>query len=159
MPHIHTEPGQVDFVVDVFVVYENTVLYRFHDKVQRWLVPGGHIELDEDPEVAAVREIQEEVGLEVELYKGNAFMDLDTVEGYKELVPPIAMNRHPLGNDHYHISLVFFATSPTNIVVEPDNEEKSGGILWLTKEEIIAHPDIHQTMKSYGLKALELLGK
>ena len=38
-----------------------------HRKLDKWLPLGGHIELDEDPEQAAVREAREESGLEVEL--------------------------------------------------------------------------------------------
>jgi hypothetical protein len=42
-------------------------------------------------------------------------------------------------------------------IVEPDGEEKSRGYLWLTKAELLAHPDIHETIKWYGVKALETL--
>ncbi len=46
MSHIHEK---IDFTVDVFVVHENKVLLRMHDKYHLWLAPGGHIELHEDP--------------------------------------------------------------------------------------------------------------
>ena len=32
-----------------------------------WMVPAGYVEADEDPKVAAVREVREETGLDVEL--------------------------------------------------------------------------------------------
>jgi len=64
MPHIHEK---IDFVADVFVVYKDRVLIRKHDKYDKWLAVGGHIELDENPNQAAVREVKEEVGLDVEL--------------------------------------------------------------------------------------------
>ena len=46
MAHIHTEPGEIDRTVSVFIVYvpEKRVLLRLHDKHKIWLVPGGHIE-------------------------------------------------------------------------------------------------------------------
>lgn len=165
MPHIHTEPGQIDFTADVFVVYKNKVLFRFHDKHKIWLVPGGHIELDETPQVAAVREVKEEVGLDVEIYlpyilpvfPENESSHLASPE-YQELIPPQAMNIHRISEDHKHISLVYFAASKTDEIIEPDGEEKSGGCIWLTKNEIVAHPELHESMKNYGLKALELLG-
>jgi len=169
MPHIHTEPGQADFTVSVYVVYGDKVLYRFHDKVHKWLVPGGHIELDEVPEQSAVREVFEEVGLVVELYNPDQLLLVDKDEdpkkigrdGYKELLVPPFMNIHPLSvkeGSHRHIDFTFFALSKTDVVVEPEGEEKSGGILWLTKEGIVAHPDIDPLMKKYGSQALELLG-
>ena len=166
MAHIHTEPGQVDFVVDVFVVHEDKVLYRFHDKVHKWLVPGGHIELNEVPEQSALREVFEEVGLTVELYNPQdlTLVGIDTdsqtvgQEEYRELLPPVFMNIHPLpGATHRHVSLIYFAKTDTVDIEEPEGEEKSGGLLWLTREEIVAHPEIHASMKAYGLKALELL--
>ncbi len=62
MPHIHEK---IDFTVEVFIVYDNKVLLRKHDKYKKWLSIGGHIELDEDPNQAAIREVKEEVGLDI----------------------------------------------------------------------------------------------
>jgi 8-oxo-dGTP pyrophosphatase MutT (NUDIX family) len=64
MAHIHEK---IDFTVAIFVVQEAKVLLIHHRKLNRWLPLGGHIELDEDPEFAALREAREESGLEVEL--------------------------------------------------------------------------------------------
>lgn len=44
MPHIHSLPGQCDFTAEVFIVYQDKVLLRFHDKYHKWLAVGGHIE-------------------------------------------------------------------------------------------------------------------
>ena len=55
------------FTVAVFVVWEGNVLLHFHRKLSMWLPPGGHIEQGELPDDAAVREVLEETGLEVEL--------------------------------------------------------------------------------------------
>lgn len=54
MAHIHEK---IDFTVEVFVVFQNKVLLRKHDKYKIWLSVGGHIELDEDPNQAALREV------------------------------------------------------------------------------------------------------
>jgi ADP-ribose pyrophosphatase YjhB (NUDIX family) len=166
MPHIHTKVGEIDFVVDVFVVCGDKVLYRFHDKVHKWLVPGGHVELHEVPEQAALREVFEEVGLEVELYNPNKQklvtreMDSATVgaKEYRELLPPIAMNIHPLQEgEHRHTSLIYFAKAQHMETKEPEGIERSGGLIWLTKEELMEHKEISDLMKEYGQKALELL--
>lgn len=53
MAHLH---GRIDFTVAVFVVHQNKVLLVHHRKLNRWLPVGGHIELDEGPEPAALRE-------------------------------------------------------------------------------------------------------
>lgn len=64
MPHLHEK---IDFVSSVYIVNGDAVLLRKHDKYKMWLPPGGHIELDEDPSEAAIREAKEEVGLDVTL--------------------------------------------------------------------------------------------
>ena len=158
MPHIHTKPGEIDYAADVFVVHMPTkrVLLRFHDKHKMWLVPGGHIELNELPHEAAVREVEEEVGLKVELYTGHQSFQHKT-ERYEELFTPNFMNIHNVGPDHRHLSLVYFATSESDEIREPENHEKSGGCIWLTKEELLAHPEVDETIKYYGLAALETL--
>ncbi len=161
MAHIHREPGQTDFVVNVYVVYQDKVLLRLHEKHHLWLSVGGHIELDETPEEAAVREVQEEVGLVVRLWQENKpqFVNDFSEEEYRELIPPFYMNIHQINDQHRHISLAYFAQAESDQIVEPDNHEKSGGCRWLTREELLADPEIDPATKFYATKALELLGK
>ena len=45
MPHLHVGHGQVDFTVEVFVVWNDRVLLRRHDEFDFWLSVGGHVEL------------------------------------------------------------------------------------------------------------------
>ena len=160
MPHIHTAPGQIDFTASVFIVHQDMVLLRLHEKYKIWLMPGGHIELDEAPEDAAVREVREEVGLEIKLWTGNQahFASAVASDTYHELIPPILMNIHKINDDHRHIDLVYFATSDTDTIVEPDTHEQSGGCRWFTREELLADPDIEERIKYYSVKALEILG-
>jgi 8-oxo-dGTP pyrophosphatase MutT (NUDIX family) len=64
MPHIHEK---IDFTVSVLISQNRKVLFIFHKQLQRRLPIGGHIELEEHPEQAAIREAKEESGLDVEL--------------------------------------------------------------------------------------------
>ena len=43
------------------------VLMIFHKKLQVWLLPGGHIEENELPDDAVLREIYEETGVKAEI--------------------------------------------------------------------------------------------
>jgi len=61
MAHIHEK---IDFTVAIFIVHEEKILLIHHRKLDKWLPLGGHIELDEDPEQAALREAHEELGIE-----------------------------------------------------------------------------------------------
>ncbi|MCC2630526.1 MAG: hydrolase, family, partial [Candidatus Paceibacter sp.] len=108
MPHIHEK---IDFTVEVFVVHKNKVLLRMHDKAKIWLSVGGHIELNEDPNEAALREVKEEVGLDVNLYDTREFKYENGNE--KELIAPIFLKRHPvpIPHSHEHIVMTYFATT------------------------------------------------
>ena len=161
MAHIHTLPGQIDHVADVFIVdtTSKTVLLRIHDKHKIWLAVGGHIELDETPEHAALREVKEEVGLDVTLWNDYSRQDTFPKENYKQItLPPYHMNIHPVGKDHQHLAHVYYAFTTTTETTEPE-EEKSGGLRWWTKEELLAATDLEPAIKWYALDALDKLCK
>jgi 8-oxo-dGTP pyrophosphatase MutT (NUDIX family) len=129
MAHIHEK---IDFVAETFIVNDGAVLLRKHDKYKLWLAPGGHIELDEEPQQAAIREAKEEVGLDVELV-GNPIKAFTDEE--RELLVPRFMNRHHVSETHEHIALVFFARSNTRDFSQGETEV-SDEIRWFTKEEL-----------------------
>lgn len=161
MPHIHTTSGQIDFVAEVFCVYQDVVLLRLHEKYGMWLPPGGHIELHETPEEAAVREVKEETGLDVKLWRelsGRAEQRGDFFEGYQELIVPANMNVHLVSPGHRHISLVYFGTVETNAVVQPNTHERAE-CRWMTREEIEMDPSLTPPIRLYALEALDCLSK
>lgn len=154
MPHINEK---IDFTVEVFLVYQDTVLLRKHDKYNIWLSIGGHVELDEDPNQAAIREVKEEVGLDIVLESSLKPFEMQT-QKYQELIPPYFMNRHRLSETHEHVEMVYFAKAPTDQITETVEREKSSAIKWFTKSEIEANTEINEAIKHYALKALAVLG-
>jgi 8-oxo-dGTP pyrophosphatase MutT (NUDIX family) len=150
MPHIHEK---IDFAAEVFVVHNNKVLLRLHDKYKMWLSVGGHIELDEDPNMAAVREVKEEVGLDITLWDGNKQISIDKPE-FTELTPPVAMNRHPINETHTHISMIYFATATTDVVVP---EKETDEWRWLGREDLDSIQDLREDIRFYAKRALEIL--
>ena len=153
MPHIH---DKIDFTVEVFVIYRNKVLLRKHDKYGIWLSVGGHVELDEDPNRAALREVKEEVGLEVQLHCDNPY-SLTKREGYKELIPPQFMNIHRIDDSHKHVTLVYFARVNTDKLTLSESE-RSGGCKWFTIEELDdPRYQLKDSIKMYARSALEKL--
>lgn len=135
MPHIHEK---IDFVAEAYIVHGGRVLLRKHDKYKQWFPVGGHIELDEDPPHAAVREAKEEVGMDIEIAPGVPAKEPHDLMGFKdatELVPPRFMNRHRINDLHEHIALVYFATSKSN-VIRQGNTEISDDIRWFTPQEL-----------------------
>jgi 8-oxo-dGTP pyrophosphatase MutT (NUDIX family) len=55
------------FTVSGFVVDGGCLLLHWHRKLQIWLPPGGHIDPDEDPVQAVLREALEETGITCEV--------------------------------------------------------------------------------------------
>lgn len=151
MPHIHEK---IDYTADVFVVYGDKVLLRKHEKYHLWLAVGGHIELDETPDVGALREVKEEVGLDVELI-GDIVDTGEDSSGYQELLPPRYMNIHPISATHQHISLIYFARAKSD-EVKPSGDDISNEWRWLTREELEKNElGVKPSIRFYALRALE----
>ena len=93
------------FTVAVFVVRDGKVLLHWHRKLGMWLPPGGHIERDELPDEAAVREVREETGVEVELVGERR----EDVEDPVQLHRPAGVQLEDIGPGHQHIDLIYFA--------------------------------------------------
>jgi 8-oxo-dGTP pyrophosphatase MutT (NUDIX family) len=101
--HIHEK---IDFTVAIFVVHEGRILLIHHRKLDKWLPLGGHIELDEDPEQAALREAKEESGLEVELLGERP---PTTGPGTRALIAPRFLDIHRISDTHEHIGMIYWA--------------------------------------------------
>ncbi|HYC34637.1 MAG TPA: NUDIX domain-containing protein [Candidatus Paceibacterota bacterium] len=151
MPHIHEK---IDFTVEVFIVYKDKVLLRKHDKLKIWLSVGGHIELDEDPNEAALREVKEEVGLDVELVGNKGEYKND--ESYRELIAPRYLGRNQYNEHHEHIAMVYFAKAKdTNISVSYKGD-RSDECVWATLEDL-EKMDLVNNVKFYAKEALKEL--
>jgi 8-oxo-dGTP pyrophosphatase MutT (NUDIX family) len=122
-----------DFTVAVFVVHRDHVLLHPHRKLGLWLPPGGHIEPNELPDEAAIREVEEETGLVVELTGGYG-VDVDDLAAPVQLVRPQGIQLEDISPGHQHIDLIYFAqplgTTPDTLppVIE--------GMRWLREDEL-----------------------
>ncbi|HUC01570.1 MAG TPA: NUDIX domain-containing protein [Candidatus Paceibacterota bacterium] len=151
MPHIHEK---VDFVTDIYIVNKGRVLLRKHDKYHVWLPPGGHIELDEDPPQAAIREVKEEVNLDIELVPAAPLKQFDDA---KTVLTPRFIDRHRINETHEHVDFIYFATSKSD-VIKQGNREISDDIRWLTSAELDDPAlGIKERVKYYAREALKAL--
>lgn len=154
MAHIHEK---IDFTASAYIVYEDTVLLHMHKKLGTWLQVGGHIELDEDPNEAVLREAREEAGLDIEIV-GEKLEAMDTAYGTRELIRPRFLNRHyfDASRTHEHIDFVYFARTKSS---DARPEEGGGEIRWFTREELQDPSlDLLPDVRRYALVALDELG-
>ncbi len=92
------------FTASAFVVEAGRVLLLLHARKGLWLPPGGHVEADESPDRAACREVREETGLDVVIVSARVPSRLPHAAPRPEACLEV-----PVGPDHTHIDLVYFA--------------------------------------------------
>jgi 8-oxo-dGTP pyrophosphatase MutT (NUDIX family) len=147
MAHIHEK---IDFTVAIFVVADGKILLIHHRKLDKWLPLGGHIELDEDPEQAAVREAREESGLDVELLGERP---PTTSPGTRALIAPRFLDIHRINDTHEHIGMIYWAR-PRQGTVTLANEEHHD-IRWCAPEEFATlNPPMSSAVRWYCEQAI-----
>jgi 8-oxo-dGTP pyrophosphatase MutT (NUDIX family) len=148
MAHIHEK---IDFTVVVFVVRDGKILLVHHRGLNKWLPLGGHVELDEDPEQAALREAKEESGLDVELLGERP----PTSEpGTRALIAPRFMDIHRITDTHNHIGMMYWARPLQGSVTLARQEHHD--IRWCASAELDElRPAMSNAVKWYCRKALE----
>lgn len=151
MAHIHEK---IDFTVAIFVVHDGRILIIHHRKLDAWLPLGGHIELDEDPEQAALREAREESGLEVELMGERP---PTTGPGTRALIAPRFLDIHRITDTHEHVGLIYWAKPRDGKLTLSASEHHD--IRWCGAEDLDAlQPPMSDAVKWYCRKAIEEVG-
>lgn len=110
------------FCVTVYIIKDNQVLLIDHKKLGKWLPAGGHIEPNESPEEAAIREVKEETNLSVDLIPMNS---LSTAWGVQE---------NFIKENHYHYDVIYLAKPTTDDIKQ--NLDETNGIKWFDVNEI-----------------------
>ncbi len=139
------------FTATTFIVYEKKVLLHFHKKLSMWLPVGGHIEENELPEDAALREIKEETGLVATLYNPDKQMGLSDV---RQLIRPIHILLVDIENFHKHIDFIYYAVSKSNELNPQDGE--TAKLKWFSADEI-KNLDARENVKALSLEAIQQL--
>jgi 8-oxo-dGTP pyrophosphatase MutT (NUDIX family) len=148
MAHIHEK---IDFTVAVFVVRNRRILLIHHRGLGKWLPLGGHVELDEDPEQAALREAREESGLEVELLGERP---PTTGPGTRALVAPRFLDIHRINATHEHIGMIYWARPRGGRLALSVSEHHD--IRWCTGADLdTLQPGMDAAVKWYCRKAIE----
>lgn len=97
-------------------------LLLFHTKLQRWLQPGGHADGDTNLAHVALREAEEETG----------------IEGLRVMVPAIDVDIHevdpPKEDAHLHLDVRFLVIAPAG--AEPKGNHESQALRWVSEAEL-----------------------
>ena len=150
MAHIHE---LIDFVVNVYIVYEDKVLLIHHKQLNKWLPVGGHIELDENPEEALFREVKEECGLEIKILEKKPAIESEET---KFLYSPEFLDIHKISEAHKHIALNYFVKAKSDKFLF--NKEEHNKIRWFSRGELDAHEfNLEPAVKFYAKEALNRL--
>lgn len=124
-------PPTRDFTVATFVVCERRVLLLFHRKLRLWLPPGGHVDPNELPDEAAVREVLEESGIRCELV-GERGVPVDYP---RQLVRPAGVQLERIGPDHEHVDLIYFAR-PLDGLAAPRGNGEGDDVAWYPVKDL-----------------------
>lgn len=121
------------FTATVYIVEDNKTLLIKHPKHGKWLPPGGHLEQNETPPEAAIREAFEETGLKVELIKDeHIWIERRNAWSFERPWLCLIENMPAHGNQsaHQHIDFIYLG-KPISGNVAPEAR-------WFTLEEVLA---------------------
>jgi len=132
------------------------VLLLLHKKFNKWMQPGGHCELHENPYETAVREIQEETGIDIRA----CFPPEEILDEKAGLLPSprfFVQARIPACKgdpEHFHIDHLFVV----QIAHQEPVIERCGAsdIGWFTKEQL-AELDVLENLRTLLDRAFEEL--
>ncbi|MEO7194234.1 MAG: NUDIX domain-containing protein [Pseudonocardiaceae bacterium] len=85
-----------------------------HPRLGKWMLPGGHVEADENPAEAALREVAEETGLAARLLPGPGFDVPDGADDPSVIVPLWIVEQHVRAErrepePHVHVDHLYLA--------------------------------------------------
>lgn len=135
-----TKQGEKHFTASAWILTQSNpkkMLLVHHKKFNKWLQPGGHIEWNENPVEAAIRETQEETGIDISFLLekitmvGEGASFLPSPEIFMEQKIP-AYQDQP---EHFHLDMGYVVEVEEQELTV--NEHESHDIGWFTREEIL----------------------
>jgi ADP-ribose pyrophosphatase YjhB (NUDIX family) len=156
--HPPVQPGVTfrHFTVAVFVVHAGRVLLHYHRKLGKWLPPGGHIEDDELPDHAALREVLEETGIRACLIGPRG---LPIEKAPLQLVVPAGIQVEDIYPGHQHIDLVYFARPEADNLAAAEIDPRlaeSDRVGWYAEAELGAL-GVDDEIRAWCRRALDTL--
>ncbi len=142
--------GEKHSTASVWIISKTTpkkILLVHHKKYNKWIQPGGHVEKHENPMEAAVREVEEETGIDISFITTNFKQTKDGITNFLK-APNFLLEQkisaHGQDPDHFHLDHQYVVEIGVQILIH--NTKESMGIGWFTKNEALKLP-IHEDTK------------
>jgi 8-oxo-dGTP pyrophosphatase MutT (NUDIX family) len=113
-----------------FIVGERGIVLHEHKSLRMWLQPGGHIEPGEWPSDAALREAQEETGLECAVIGPQPTL--------------VRVDVHPGPRGHTHLDLGYVVWCQPDDPQPPAGESQNVGWFSLDHALAVCAPDLRE---------------
>ena len=135
----------------VYVINDGKVLLHQHKKYNIWFPLGGHIEENEFPHEAAIREVKEESGFDVKLMDTELAPHIELAR-VQRIPSPFCLLHEGIGGEENFFDFIYIAETKETIP-HPDNNE-SKDFKWFTYDEL-QNSEIKTHVKNTALAALE----
>jgi len=144
-----------EFTATVYIIRENQVLLHPHQKHGMWLPPGGHIEPNEIPPMAARREVMEETGFEINFISQEHIWIKSELASSLERPYMCLLENIKKPYPHQHIDFIYLAHVKEDRSPHPPFK-------WFTFEEALRltdiYPDTLDTIKHLENVSARLVG-
>lgn len=157
MAHIHTEKGQHDHTISIYIFRtdfaEPKVMLHFHRKMKIYAQFGGHIELNETPWQAALHELREESGYDIDQLKilqpPQRLKRVENAIVHPQPAAHVTMT-YPSFGGHNHTDSTYVFTADGEPRYKPE-EGESTDIRLFTREEVLASDQIDTITRDIAL--------
>jgi len=141
------EKPKREFLSTVYIIKDRKTLMTFNKTIQKFIPLGGHIDKNELPGEAAIREAKEESGLDIQLVNAREIKNRD-------LVQPLAIGLDKIKPDHEHINISYVGKVIGGEQLKQSDENTE--LRWFSPEEI-KNLETTENIKEEALKAIEIM--
>ncbi len=139
----------------VYIIHNNRVLLHMHKKYNTWFPVGGHLEENELPHQAALREAKEESGLDIRLICRNE--DNFSIGLVERIPSPLAIYHEGIGSDEEFLDFIYVAESDSDKAVSTEGE--SSTFRWFSSDELLnENESIKIHIRNTAIRSLEYAG-
>ena len=148
------------FATSGFIVNESStkLLMVYHKKLETWLIPGGHLEPDEEPVDGVIREVLEETGVSIKVIDASFLPGVVDSKKESAIPNPYLMLKEfiPEKGDkpaHIHIDFIFLGMADENEVIKKQEAEVNE-VKWFDLSEVL-EMDTFESIKKIARTVLE----